>query len=683
MNDIVQEIEDHTQNPSQTTPASHETPSIPFRKSFHAVITPIEEASVETSLSHGMMSDSVDEKESIPSPQKKNSLRSEEIDNSRPASRRLNSGEIAHPIQQIERLIGQQVPAHKPRKSVKGDTSRVSQAIQNIQQILLDAQRISQDHHQPIISRSEMTRKIQQAREKRRWKVDENNSGDAISVRGEQSKLLLDSEIQGTSLFSHEGDERDMSHVTSNLSDQKSGSIVAKFRALQTHNILDKLDTQPLPFGTNESLENLRIQATPLGTSGSGQSLQSRSTRGIIHSLDTNPMTKLDDLYSKFYPSSAPLLTTRGNQQQIEEALQIQALARNIQSHQSITNSKLGQLVTSTTENFVPIYMRTGNKGTTSKSAAESGKEGVVNEDDETLLKAYAAVLGLDWDVLPQTQEYFPLVDDTDDHLDMKESLQDLVLNLHNLRQTTPISPHREIQLEDETQGGSEISDTVPYRPNTSSTTQPPSGRLSAPHPPQPTTKIRVIPPEEFVFPHGSSRSNAELLREESESVSSCDDSTTIYSLPSQSPMASQRHSNFRQEQELDDDLREYLRSYDQISRESQVKTSISRNSNHPMKRLVTSHSTSAVVRAARQDLQQNTSPIITSSSTPFLLSASASALAPKQKKRVKSSLGGGKLPALSSNKMEITSLGSNTMTAVKQRTGNNSKQKQMNSMIS
>jgi hypothetical protein len=863
------------------------TTSQRYRKTIHAVITPIEEASVETSLSHGMMSDSSIHLD--PSPALVSSyggggggthprsslkkVRSDSHDLSSTATTVSATATApdaalvvasAAPSNNSEqfflqsqsggptevRFLDTDTTTHhgarglsrsgtggrggpfrsSSKRTPPGTPSRVSRAIQNIQEILLAANLTAKKTAPPLVTRAETTRALQKTNSQRKQnfvtRVKEEREECVRKVRGEKSLLLVETEVHGVSALTGQGGggvgatqqsqeaeegeteevEREAIHEqgvggVSGTKKATAPSVLIKFQSLQTHNVLseESLETGAAAVVAAATAaaaltEHLQVHAKALTGNCSGPNSGTaaavigtpgapRLHRGFIQqsrggvdggSRGTLPVMRLDEFYSQF-------ALPPGSDGATDSHLHVQALAlaHKIQSsHRSdppppflegmVMGRALGGGGANTApggggteserswngENSIPVYMRRRSQGvinsardssapvgggggggsnlvlsshrtTSSTDEGENTHREILTEEDETLLKAYAAVLGLDWygdggadgahptvggsgDVaqlglesgLEQREEWLQ-----DQHRD-RESLQSIVQSLQQIRQTTPVTPHCDTEF------GAEASSTLLLPTHHSSTTTSGGGRLSAPKPPKPlarnlrqnyildtasagTTSART---EDRSISGGCGGPGAppEILHLDSD-VSSCDDSTSLNSLPSSSPLITSFSRQFEQERELEEDLRDYLRSYDTdqgaaaaggggrgVTTVTCRATGGGLHRPHPIgsmskkppqqhgkgrereqqeqqrKGLIMSHSTSAaeVVRAARNDL-------LLLSSTPSApqLHTSLKHHQVISSKRTRGWSGGGagtvdqRLPSLASNKIELNPL--------------------------
>jgi hypothetical protein len=806
MKSLPQEDEDEVDEEEFPTPSAPTSAAPELNRKLmvhHAVITPIEEASVETSLSQGMMSDSSILDPTMASPSSATPASASAAPPSRPSGilKKRSSESQTMPLEitggaepevrfadpspkaatttaSLKKTIAttstttpggtKRVSGGKSKRGRGVTTERVSKAIQNIQEILLAQgnETASSAVAGPggqvgrMSTRAQMTKTLQRTNEERRrggFGALHGGCGgsDAQPIKGEQSLILLDSEVLGIPLSQPVtvGTGREEEHFPLQ-EDEAQGqetrgekvSLLSRFRSLQTKSLLadsgERFGDPELQRKGREEEEDpipLVIKATPLGGGGSSHSINGevpfswRPSRGIIQAPESSfgitsspslsappvpsPFMKLDDLYSKFYaassssaPSSATHLGTGAGgggaggstKNLFEEAFQIQHLAQNIQSRQSHQGTNLESLLaknrnggggggggsglsksmTSLPKESIPSYMRSqrGGSGPGSGGGTGSGsgvrEENGITEDDETILKAYAAVLGLDWYHEQPTTAPGGGAVAAEEEEGGEESMQELVFQLQNIRQSTPISPKREllqIDITPEAGAGEGLLEN-------STRTLPSSGRLSAPQPPKPLQKqpsfplpTAAAPPAGAAGAGGTETAGGVILREDSGStISSCDDSTTIFSLPSQqqqhggagaghwSPYSSRYFDD--QERELEDDLRQYLRGYDtpQGAQGAQGQGP-KRTTKNPMKRLITSHSTSAVVKAARQDqlkLSQNlTSSVPSLPTQQQLLLKKKSKLSSLPRTTGTSPAGGGdRLPALglSSSRIEL-----------------------------
>ena len=288
-------------------------------------------------------------------------------------------------------------------------------------------------------------------------------------------------------------------------------------------------------------------------------------------------------------------------------------------------------------ESYIPIYMRSSKGQTTSNSTRNQNSlvvEGNSSQgdndqnEDETLLKAYAAVLGLDWfgdknndnqntnenntnpthPPPPTTtnnnnKNKIDVISQEGDNND-KDTLHNIITNLQNIRQKTPVSP--QIVSLDTTGLNQSINININEDSLTTSKDFSQVSRLSAPKPPKPKLSTKGLPLKNTISPSISvSNSKKSENIPSNDDKSSCDDSVT--SIPNHHQQQSSLPSLDQYERELDDDLREYLHSYQSTTGgegeggENDLKNKNSMKS----KRLLSSHSANSVVKAARIESEQ------------------------------------------------------------------------------
>jgi len=461
-------------------------------------------------------------------------------------------------------------PDHIVRKEGEGSEGvspfdRVELCVENVRKVLQDA---TLANHYPgtafgsrqstatSLKRSEMNRSVLRTREKRKQGLVRPSVSQSQSLRGLQSGYLPDAELSGVSLATKHDSDRSRSPVgstrPSTRQSEKQMDIKEKFNKMQSKHVFEDMSTDP-PYVDDSGIKGVVVQAQKLNPP---PKQPPRKHTPKIHPpmYDYRLDSEADDRSVCSLPSVS---STQSNPELHVQVLAKRLLERSEESKRRLPVPKSGDVA-----GLLPSYM---------KDALGSSIQ-LDGVDDDVVIKAYAAALGLSWD---EDSDNYIFADRKETSRDMALPLSDLVSTIHSARQRVAISS----RLAEQEGSDDFFSPSMPLHP------------LESPLPPEP----EIAAPKPQITPYTSADQPIEY---DIDSHRSCmSDHVSEHSAES-FPQKQVPIPRYYVDDDVELEMRELIRNANSATVASKRKS----KSTNIVRALSATHSANAILAAARSD---------------------------------------------------------------------------------